>query len=96
LKNKTGQPVRGDDFFDREPELAELWHMVERDHVLMLAPRRVGKTSLLLRMSDQPRAGWQVRFFDVEAADSESRFVAKMLAELYALEPKGATWEENR
>jgi uncharacterized protein len=92
MKSTTGQPVRGPNFFDREPELDELWFLVERDHVLMLAPRRVGKTSLLLRMQDRPREGWKVVFVDVEAVDSEAAFVAKLLAELYKLRPDGGLW----
>lgn len=94
MKSKTGQPVRGADFFDRDAELAEVWHMVDRDHVLMLAPRRVGKTSMLLHMRDEPREGWQVSFLDVESVDSESRFVARLLAAVYRLNPDGAWWSK--
>lgn len=92
MKSTTGQPVRGSNFFDREPELDELWFLVQRDHVLMLAPRRVGKTSLLLRMQDRPREGWKVVFVDVEAVDSEAAFVAKLLAEFYKVRPDGGLW----
>ena len=92
MKSTTGQPVRGDNFFNREPELAELWFLVERDHVLMLAPRRVGKTSILRRMQDRPCEGWEVAFADVEAIDSEAAFVAKLLAELYKVRPDRGLW----
>lgn len=92
MKSTTGQPVRGDNFFDREPELDELWFLVERDHVLMLAPRRVGKTSILRRMQDRPADGWSVAFADVEAVDSEAAFVAKLLAELVKLRPDPGFW----
>ncbi len=92
MRNRTGKPVRSTDFFDRDQELAELWHLVERDSVLMLAPRRVGKTSILLRMRDQPRDGWQCSFLNVEAVASEAQFMARLLTGLYELEPSGALW----
>jgi len=50
LSNVTGAPVIGDDFYDREREQRHLWRRLETDSVLLLAPRRVGKTSLLLRL----------------------------------------------
>lgn len=41
--------VTGDDFFDRDPELALLTRNIESggNHTLIVAPRRVGKTSLI-------------------------------------------------
>ena len=50
MKLSIGNPVEGDDFFDREVEQKQLWRKLDRDHILLLAPRRIGKTSLLLRL----------------------------------------------
>lgn len=50
MKNVVGKPVQGVNFFGRAVEVAELRQIVEDEHVLMLAPRRVGKTSLLLAL----------------------------------------------
>ena len=30
MRNRTGQPVRGTDFWDRQRELDELWHLVDQ------------------------------------------------------------------
>jgi hypothetical protein len=79
MKNKAGPPVRREDFLEREEETKELWHRAERGHVLMLAPRRVGKTSLLYHMEDAPRADWNCLFLSTEALDSEAQFVARLL-----------------
>lgn len=92
MKNRTGKPVRKQDFFDREQELDELWYLVERDNVLMLAPRRSGKTSLLLHMVDNPRSGWVGQYVDVEGVASEAQFVARLLSHVYRLKPDGAVW----
>ncbi|MDQ3773238.1 MAG: hypothetical protein M3461_02095 [Pseudomonadota bacterium] len=47
MRNMTGPVVRGEDFFDREHEQARFWRDLETDNLLLLAPRRVGKTSLM-------------------------------------------------
>ena len=56
----------------------------------MLAPRRVGKTSLLCHMRDQPQEGWRCFFISVEALETEAQFVVRLLAALYEAHPKGA------
>jgi hypothetical protein len=45
-----GSPARDDDFFDRERERQELWRYLKTDHVMISAPRRLGKTSLIYKM----------------------------------------------
>lgn len=48
LRKSPGNPVDGDRFFNRTHELAELLELLnEGSHVLLVAPRRVGKTSLM-------------------------------------------------
>jgi AAA+ ATPase superfamily predicted ATPase len=45
--NVVGSPVEGNDFYDRKREVAALWRRLETDHILLLAPRRVGKSSVI-------------------------------------------------
>lgn len=90
MRNTIGKPVRAENFLEREAETAELWHRASRGHVLMLAPRRVGKTSLLYHLRDVPSEGWSCLFLSVEALKDESQFVARLLAELYRAHPNGA------
>lgn len=52
MKSSVGNPVEGEDFFDREKEQAKIWRKLEGSHLLMLAPRRIGKTSLIYRIRD--------------------------------------------
>jgi hypothetical protein len=52
VKNNVGNPVEGEDFFDRVKEQAKVWRKLESSHLLMLAPRRIGKTSLIFRLRD--------------------------------------------
>jgi hypothetical protein len=49
LKNKYGPWVTGEDFFNRDDEIKLLTHTIDNGgtHILVVAPRRVGKTSLI-------------------------------------------------
>jgi len=43
MKISVGNPLEGDDFFDREQEQVRVWRKLEGSHLLMLAPRRIGR-----------------------------------------------------
>ena len=85
MRNMTGQAVVGDDLFGREYELGQLWEKLgQGEHLLMLAPRRVGKTSLMLELHRDPRQNWDVVYVDLEYGDSPADCVAAILAGLAA------------
>jgi len=46
----VGSPATGDDFIDRERETAFILSTIEKDHVMLVAPRRFGKTSIMLNI----------------------------------------------
>ena len=83
MQNITGQPVVGDNLYGRGYELKALWECLERgEHVLLLAPRRVGKTSLMLELQRQPRSKWHVIYIDVQGAKDAADLFADILAQL--------------
>ena len=83
MRNVTGAPVTGDDLYGRRNEIERLWTRLDHgEHVLMLAPRRVGKTSLMLELERDPRAGWDVVYINVEAAESAADLFARVHAAL--------------
>ena len=85
MRNITGQAVVGDDLYGREYELDQIWDRLEHgEHILMLAPRRVGKTSLMLELQHAPRGEWDVVYVDVEGGNGPEEFVAAILATLAA------------
>lgn len=61
-----GPPATGEDFFDRERLLEDIWEATAKGSVLLAAPRRVGKTSLMLRMRDECPEGCAVFFIEAE------------------------------
>ena len=91
MQNIIGQAVLGDDLYGRDYELGRLWeHLEQGEHILMLAPRRVGKTSLMLELRRVPREDWKVIYIDVEGGDGPADCVALILAAL-AADPKYQT-----
>ena len=83
IRNVTGPPVVGADLHGREHEVEQLWAALARgESLLMLAPRRVGKTSLMRELHRDPRANWDVVYIDVEDARGAADLFARLISEL--------------
>ena len=80
MRNMTGRPVSEEDFYDRTAEVGDLWRKLETDHILLLAPRRVGKTSLMYKlMAEAPnRAETYAIYLSVPDIDTELEFVERL------------------
>ncbi len=79
MKNCVGQVVRGNDFWNREVELENIWDAINSgSHILLVAPRRVGKTSIMHKIKDEPKDGYIVIYIDTESADNENEFWHKL------------------
>lgn len=81
MRNVTGSPVEHDDFFDRPRDLARLQReLANGANPLLTAPRRVGKTSLVLRLCELERqAGRCAVFMNVEGCHDELAFAEKLV-----------------
>lgn len=82
LRNRVGPPVRGNDFFGREAFVDLVWEKLEGGHVLLAAPRRFGKTSILYSLIDQPRKGFRIVHADLEAFKKPSELITELIAQL--------------
>lgn len=81
----TGNVVTGDKYFSRPREERKLWrHLSQGAHILLLAPRRVGKTSLIAHIRDNPKEGYAVIYVFVQACHDEQGFYQKLLREIYS------------
>lgn len=88
MHNLTGKPAEGDDFFDRERETRRLWERIDTDNVLLLAPRRVGKTSLMFRLRDgAEREGFHAAYVRVADVTTEIGFVERLYEAAQKLAP---------
>lgn len=87
-----GAPVTGDDFFPRDDVIAALQRGLAAEHVLFVAPRRTGKTSLLKQVVKQPPAGAKAIYINVEKFIHPKDWIARMAKEL----TKHKGWFEAR
>ncbi|WP_199182145.1 hypothetical protein, partial [Siphonobacter sp. BAB-5405] len=84
MRNIIGPPVSGDDFFGRDQELANAWHLLENGMSLRIsAPRRVGKTSFVRRLHQNCESrDWTGFYVNVEDKDNEVGFIEALLENL--------------
>ena len=86
-KNITGQAVRGNDFFERPTLLRLLQRKIESgSSVLISAPRRVGKTSLMLRLKDTGMEGYYFIYMITESVNNENEYYKRILYEIFNTE----------
>jgi len=79
IKIIAGQVAGGDDFFNRKKEVEVLWRrIIAGSNVIISAPRRVGKTSLVYHIRDNPRTGFHVMYMITESVNEENEFFRKM------------------
>lgn len=79
MNNSVGQAVRGKNFWKRVNELDSIWSAIDSgSHILLVAPRRVGKTSIMFNLQDEPKDGYIIVYIDTESADSENEFWQKL------------------
>lgn len=79
MKNVIGQPARGKDFFPRPTEIKKISRSLSSgNHLQIAAPRRVGKTSILMYFVDNKHEHFEYVYLDVEASTSENEFYKKL------------------
>ncbi|MCI0471760.1 MAG: hypothetical protein L0Y73_08890 [Candidatus Aminicenantes bacterium] len=61
-----GSPAWGCDFFDREEIIDDCWEKLKTNSIILSAPRRYGKSSIMLRLRDNPRPGFFPIYFELE------------------------------
>ena len=89
MKSATGRWVNGDDFLNREKELALLESRIrDGNHILLTGQRRMGKTSLAQEIGRRLQAeGWVYLFTDVEDARCPEDVVAEIAQAVHPIRP---------
>lgn len=83
MHNIAGSPVEGKDFFGRESIVARLQEILANDDILLLGPRRIGKTSVARAVMKQVRAAdWRAIEINVASCVDERGFLDKLEAAL--------------
>ncbi len=84
----VGSPARDEDFLFRDDFVNELWEALAKHNVLLLAPRRTGKTSVMYRMLDYPKEDWLVIHKNVEDLKTPGEFVIELIDALNEHQPE--------
>lgn len=80
MKTIIGNAARKEQFYKRPAIRAKILKALGRnEHLLISAPRRVGKTSILLDLVDTPDQNYYAVFVDTEALDSSEDFFKLIL-----------------
>ncbi|MFA7199654.1 MAG: hypothetical protein WC093_10220, partial [Methanoculleus sp.] len=83
----VGSPATGDDFIDRERETAFILETIEKDHVMLVAPRRFGKTSIMRKIErDLANKHQSCVFLEVENVNSPGEFITDLVTALVECE----------
>ena len=78
----VGSVPRGEDYFGREALIQNLWRRLKKDNVLLVAPRRFGKTGAMYRLLDEPQASFRPLYINVEHIMSAADFMVELMAVL--------------
>jgi len=87
MKNVIGTPARGDSFFPRTKEIRKIIdRLVDGNNLNVAAPRRVGKTSILLNLLDKKENDFVYVYVDTEDVCDESDYFKRILKEVLRTE----------
>lgn len=83
----VGPPATGNRFYNREDLINLIWQRLETSSLLFVAPRRFGKTSVMLNLRDKPAAGFRPVYMDLEWFESPTQFLVEVTAEMVKCVP---------
>lgn len=79
----TGEPVEPSDLWFRDPYIDQVWETLRRQHVLISAPRRTGKTSVMNHLASKPRDGYLVVYQNVQDLSHPAQLFQTILENFY-------------
>ena len=84
MKPNDGNPVTGEDFFNRTEELKRLrQHLENKQHLNLMSPRRCGKTSIMREVMRRMQIdGWATLEIDFAGCSSIQAFFTKLASKL--------------
>lgn len=84
IRNIPGNVPEPGELHGRSSLLDNLWRAIASNNILLLAPRRFGKTGVMRHILKQPRPGYLPVYFDLEDVDSPHEFVWRVAREVLA------------
>src|SRR5216117_3381058 len=84
IRSLVGQIPEPDELYGRTDFIDHLWKLLEGNNVLLLAPRRFGKSGVMRHILLKPQADFLPLSFELEDVDSPEEFVWRVTKELLA------------
>ncbi len=82
VNNVVGSPVRGGDFYGRDRFVELVWRELGKGSVLLAAPRRFGKTSVMHRLVDKPQGDYKIVHADLEHLSEPVDLMLELVVQL--------------
>lgn len=94
LKRAVGNFVTGDEFWDREEEIELFAELLDDGaHILMAAPRRIGKTSLMREVAQRIQERYYCLHVDLQKSESPADAIAELGK---ATRPYAGLWAKTK
>ena len=78
-KTIIGQAVRGTDFYLRPKIIKDLIiHLEKGNHILLAAPRRIGKTSIMFYLMDNPQPNYLIKYLITQSVNNENEYYKRI------------------
>lgn len=76
----TGRAADGKEkYFERPKIEKKIWHKIkQKEHLLLAAPRRTGKSSLLKNLERNPQKGYLIKYKSVQSVDSINEYFKQL------------------
>ena len=71
-----------DELYGRDDLIEHLWRQIQGNNILLVAPRRFGKTGIMRHVLLRPQPGFVPVYFELEDVDSPAEFVWRLTREL--------------
>ncbi|MCF7859555.1 MAG: ATP-binding protein [Candidatus Cloacimonetes bacterium] len=82
----VGQAATGDNFYNRPKLINDIWRIIKSgSNLLLVAPRRVGKTSILYYLQDNPEENFNPLYLITESVNDENEFFRKLYGHVFEL-----------
>lgn len=77
-----GPPAWGGDFYDRKDIIKKCWDTLEKSSLILSAPRRYGKSSIMLFLRDNPKEGYFPIYFQLEDHFTLKGFIYELVTQI--------------
>ncbi len=82
MKANPGGQIDPSAVVGRDELINEIWDTLGRQSIRMTAERRIGKTTIIKKMSEEPRSGWRVKYCDLERIHTANEFAMSVYQEV--------------